>query len=154
DHREGGGALQRFEERDDLVLLGRGQRVVVVSDEGRFAGVPLNRSVEGQRGAVVHVAIVRPHAPQRLGAQLVARRGSAVLDDAVAGADVVQQEVAVRVDDLVAERRGNRQRAPVDAGAHRRGRDRRDVTDGAADRVEQVGASDRAGGGGQGRVAR
>ena len=54
--------------------------------------------------AVVHVAVVRAHAPERRRPQLVARRRAAVLDDAVAGADVVQQEVAERVDRLVAER--------------------------------------------------
>jgi len=60
------------------------------------------------------VAVVRAHAPQRNRAQLVGRARTAVLYDAVAGADVVEQEVAVGVNDLVAEGGRNRERAAVD----------------------------------------
>jgi hypothetical protein len=44
---------------------------------------------------------MRADAPERLRPQLVPRRLPAVLDDPVARADVVQEEVAVRMDDLV-----------------------------------------------------
>jgi len=42
--------------------------------------------------------------PQRRGAELVCCLLSAVLHDAIAGADIVQQEVAVRMNQLVANR--------------------------------------------------
>ena len=60
--------------------------------------------------------------------------GAAVLDDAVTRPDVVQQEVGERVDDLVAQRVGDPERAAVDQGPRSRGDDRRRVAHGAADR--------------------
>src|SRR5262245_2713129 len=77
--------LQRLQERDDLVALRGSQRAEPVDDAGRLTRVTQDRLGEGQRLAVVHVATVRPDAPQRLGAQLVRRALPAVLDDAVAG---------------------------------------------------------------------
>lgn len=44
-----------------------------------------------------------PESPQRHGAQLVGGIFAAVLHNAVAGSDIVQQVVAERVDDLVSE---------------------------------------------------
>jgi len=63
---------------------------------------------EGERFAVVHQPRVGAHAPQRRRAELVRRRLAAILHDAVAGAYIVQQEVAERVDDLVGQSRGHR----------------------------------------------
>ena len=50
---------------------------------------------------------------------VVAYSGVGRIGNAVARADVVQQEVAVRVDDLVAERRRHDERAAVDRRARR-----------------------------------
>src|SRR5205814_9602709 len=53
--------------------------------------------------------------------------------DAITGADVVQQEVAVGMECLVAECLGNGEFPAVRDGARGRGGQRRDVADGAAD---------------------
>jgi hypothetical protein len=66
-------------------------------------------------------------------------------DDAVAGAHIVQQEITVGMNGLAAERSGNRQRAAVNRRAFGRGGERRDVTSGAADPVEEDLAELRAG---------
>src|SRR5581483_2805613 len=79
----GARALQRLQKRDDLVLLGGGQRAVVAGDAGGFSGVTEDRFVERQRRAVVHVSVVRPHTPERHGPQLVGGRLPSVLHDAV-----------------------------------------------------------------------
>src|SRR5438477_11638963 len=65
---------------------------------------------------------------------VVLRHGDA---DAVTGADVVQQEIAVRMERLVSERLGNGEFPAVDDGARRCGGQRRDVADVAADPGEQ-----------------
>ena len=74
--------------------------------------------------------------------------------DAVAGADVVQQEIAERVERLRAERRRDRERAAVDRGAGGGGRQGADVTDSAPDPVEQSRPALRLRGRGEQRVAR
>jgi hypothetical protein len=66
--------------------------------------VPLDRVIDAMAEEVVHEPRARMQTPQWRSAHLVARRGAAILDDAVAGADVMQQEIAERLDALVAER--------------------------------------------------
>src|SRR4051812_36475138 len=94
---------QRVEERDELVLLRRAEVPVAVDDGGGFPGVAEDRLVAGQRRSIVHEPAAAARAPQRGRAHLVARRLSAVLHDPVSGPHVVEQEVAERVDQLVAE---------------------------------------------------
>src|SRR3954451_6052456 len=96
--------LQRLQEGDQLITLCGAQRAIVVDYARRLARVTQDRFVEGQCLSIVHVAIVCAAAPQWRGAQLVARRLPAVLDDAVARADVMQQEVTERMDGLIAQR--------------------------------------------------
>ena len=93
-----------------------------------------------KRQVVVHEPAARAQAPERGRPDLVPRRRASVLDDAVTGADVVQQEVAERVDDLVAERVGDPQRAAVDPRPRRRGDDGPRVARRAADGVEDLAA--------------
>jgi hypothetical protein len=59
------------------------------------------------------------------------------LDDAVAGLDVMQQKVAKGMDDLVAERCRHGKGPAIDRRARRRRRDGLDMTDIAADPLEQ-----------------
>src|SRR5215207_9978615 len=102
-----------FEEGDELPLLRRGEQLVVVDERRGLARVAQDGLAEGQREAVVHQPRARPHAPERRRTHLLARRLAAVLHDVVARADVVQQEVAERADDLTAERDGHAERAAV-----------------------------------------
>ena len=105
----------------------------------------------------MHKHRAHAHAPQRcgadaIGARVVAlhrelfpvhlRHASAVVlrhrhNDAIAGTDVVQQEVAVGVKGLVAERGGNHELAAVDLRACRCCGQRRNMADVAADLGEQ-----------------
>jgi hypothetical protein len=56
----------------------------------------------------VHQVIVSAKPPKGSCAQLVGCIGWTILHDAVTGLDVVQEEVAVGVDDLVSERKMSR----------------------------------------------
>src|SRR5687767_4904979 len=95
-----------------------------------------------ERCAVMPQPVAAAHAPKRRRADLITSRLSAVLDDAVAGSHVVQQEVAERADALIAERRRYREIAAVDHRARSGGDDLGGVTDAAADGVEDAGAGD------------
>src|SRR5437667_12280298 len=110
--------------------------------------------VAGQRFAVMHQAATRPHAPERSRAQLVLRALTAVLDDAVSGADVVQQEISERMDPLVTQRRRHRELAAVDDGPCGGRRYRSNVADVAADLIEETRALLRVEGGRELFVAR
>src|SRR5882672_920081 len=92
--------------------------------------------------AVMHQPAAGAHAPERRRADLQPGSLSAVLDDAIAGTDVMQREIAERVDALVAERRRNGERPAVDHRAWRDGVDLGDVADGATNSVEEVAAGD------------
>src|SRR6185436_15521490 len=104
--------LQRRQERQQRLLIVHAQVPEAEARRGRFVVVTQDRVGERQRRGVVHEAVVRPQAPQRRRSQFV--RGRGCLHDAVAGADVVQQEVAERVNRLVAERGGHDERPAVD----------------------------------------
>src|ERR1044072_8410995 len=97
-------ALQRFKEHDELPLLLLRQELEGGSDRGGLALVAQDGLPEGEgpraavrrrarRAAVVHQTRPCAHAPERRGAYLQARCLPTVLDDAIARADVVQQEV-------------------------------------------------------------
>ncbi len=65
----------------------------------------LNRFLLGEREAVVHQSVARAQTPRRRRAHRVGRireLGRRLHRDAVTGSDVVQQEVAVRMEGLVA----------------------------------------------------
>src|SRR5438552_17990596 len=62
-------------------------------------------------------------------------------DDSVAGTDIVQQEVAERMEDLASECRWNRKRATIDFCSRRRCGQGPHVADRAADLVKQHGPS-------------
>src|SRR2546423_11188703 len=94
---------ERLEEGYELVLLRRRESAVVVDDERRLARVAQYRVVAVCGLAVVHQATARAHAPERRGAHEGGRCLTGVLNNAIARADVVHQEVAERVDVLVAE---------------------------------------------------
>src|SRR6266851_515124 len=83
-----------IEERDELVLLGRAEELVVEDHGVGLARVAQDGLVAGERLAVVHQPIAAAHAPQGRRAHLVARGLTAVLDDSVPRADVVQEEIA------------------------------------------------------------
>src|SRR5256885_16901306 len=129
--------LQRPQERDDRLLLAGRQAPEPHRHFARLTPVPNDGVPQRQRRLVVHQPRVQPHAPQRRRANLVLRTGDAVErqvlpfdlidtpavvlghrhDDAVAGADVMQQEIAERMKRLVAEGGWNRERAAVDRTA-------------------------------------
>ena len=89
----------------------------------------------------MHQPIARAQTPQWRRAYLI-RSGRQIRcwrdRDAVTGADVVQQKVAVRVDDLVSESGRNDELATVDWRIRRRGYQCRCVTDVAAAVVEYL----------------
>ncbi len=103
---------------------------------------------------VMHVARAGPQTPKCRGAQLVGGILRARLDDTVAGLDVMQQEVAVGVNDLVPQRPGDGESAAVDHRARRCRRNGRDVTRRAAGFLEQSLAGARLGCRLQHRIAR
>src|SRR5438105_13329393 len=106
--------LQRQQERDQLPLVVPVEEFDVIPHLRRLAAMTQDRigQVEGCR--VVHEAAARAQTPERRRPDLVARRRSAVLHDAVAGADVVQEEVAEWLDPFVPEGVRHRQRLPPD----------------------------------------
>src|SRR6188768_2939030 len=93
----------------------------------------------GERQTVVHEPVARAQTPQRRGTDLCRRRCERCTRkhrNAVAGANVMQQEVAVRMEEFVAYGIAYTNRPTVDARARRCGEQRRDMTTIAADRVE------------------
>src|SRR5881396_1135947 len=81
-------------------------------------------------------------------------QSGAVLNDAVARPDVVQQKIAERVNGLAAQGGGDDEGALVDHGTGGCGRDRPQVTDVAADEREQLIAALRAGRGRESLIPR
>src|ERR1700749_2991947 len=142
------GDSERLEEAYQLGLLQGRERLIGRAARSGLARVAQYRFVQGERlravvrgrarrAAVVHELVVRPKTPERRGANHVLRGLAAVLDEAVARADVVEQEVAERVNDLIRERGGNDERAAVDDRAFGRGRHRARVADRTTERVEE-----------------
>src|SRR5690242_5214473 len=85
----------------------------------------------------MHKARPRAQAPKWRRAELVRSILRPGLDDAVAGPDVVQQKITVGMDYLVAERCRHRKGPAIDRLAGRCRRDGLDMTDIAADPLEQ-----------------
>src|SRR5712692_5776830 len=92
--------LERAQEGDELVLLGSGEVVEVVGHGLCFVAVPLNGVKEGVGAGVVQQLGARAHSPKRRRAQFCGCFLTAGLHDAVTRADVMQQKVAVRMNDL------------------------------------------------------
>ncbi len=88
-----------------------------------FIVVCANGFGERQSAAVMQKAAAQTNAPERRRAQFLRSGRAAVLDDAISRAHVVEQEVAVRMDDFVAEGVGNDERTAVDDRASRSGDD-------------------------------
>jgi len=88
----------------------------------------------GAGSAVVHQLRPSVQSPQRCGAHLI-RGGvsSALHGNAIAGAESVQQEIAVRVDQLVSQSFGYLELPTIDLGSGRRSPDGSDVALAAAD---------------------
>ena len=80
----------------------------------------------------MHEPWLHPQSPKRGGTQFVSRIRWAALQDAITGPDIVQQIVAIWMNDLVTKGLGNRERAAVDNRTGRRGHDRRHVARGTA----------------------
>ena len=68
-----------------------------------LAAVPLNGIFQRQGPEIVHVPRVHAESPERHGAQFVRCILRRVLDDAVAGMYVMKQEIAVRMNNFVAQ---------------------------------------------------
>src|SRR5712671_4330447 len=128
---------KRIEKREELLLLCLGQIEEALRHVLGLALVTLDRALQGQRFEVMHKA--RPHAeaPKCRRAEFVRGILRPGLDDAVASLDVVQQKIAVRMDDLVAERRRHDESPAIDPRARRRRRDGLDMPDIAADPLER-----------------
>src|SRR5262249_25629696 len=87
--------------------------------------------------AVMQKKIASPQSPKRRRPNLVVCTLSAVLDDRVAGADVVQQEIAVRMDDFVSESRRYRVRTTINRRTNRSCNNRWNVTADTTNFVEK-----------------
>src|SRR5262249_6274245 len=149
-----GHLLQGVYEGHQLVLLSGAQNPIVVDHEVRFAVVPQYCVIPGQRLSVVHQSIPRPHSPQRRRPHEIGRTLPPVLNDAVSSPYVVQQEIPKRMDYLVAQRRRHRERTAVYHRTCGRCSDAGDVTDCAADGVENIPAGLGISGRGKGVVPR
>ena len=83
---------------------------------------------QGQRLQVVHEASPSAEAPERRRSQFVLRVRPAVLNDTVAGAHIVQEKIAERMNHFVAERRWDNECASIDNRSDRSCDDRGNVT--------------------------
>ena len=106
--------LQRPQERQNPALIRPAQAVERVPRAVRLIPVALDGVVDAVALEVVHEPRACMQTPQRRRTDLVPRGSSAVLDDAVTGADVVQQEVAERTNAFVAQGAADEHRAAVD----------------------------------------
>src|SRR6476469_8092489 len=88
----------------------------------------------------MHQPALRPHSPQRRSSHFVGSVRRSVLNNAVTGPDVVQQEIAVRVNHFAAESRWHRERTAIDGCSCRRRGDGADMAYIAADGMEQAGS--------------
>src|SRR5258707_7546032 len=130
--------LQRIQEGDQLVSLLIGEKFESPSGIGPFSVVTLDRVGARRREAIMHQAIASPHTPERRGAHFVGGVLGTVLDDSIARAEVVQQEIAKGMNDLVSEGIRNSERAAIQHRSCWDGRDGSNVTSGATDLEEDL----------------
>ena len=98
----------------------------------------LNAVKDRHRVALHHEAILCAYSPKRDrgGSETIVDSGFGT--DSRAGANVVQREVAKRMDYLVAKLDWHDERAAVDDGSRRRRRELRSVTNGTTDGIKQI----------------
>src|SRR5713226_5382611 len=121
-------SLEGAQEGDELILLRGAQTVEVVRHGLSFVAVTLNGVKESDSTAVVQQLRARTHPPKRRRAHFMGCFLAAGLHDAVPSADVMKQEVAVGMNDLVAEGIGHDEGARGDSRSRWRRCDRRDMT--------------------------
>ena len=131
--------LERSEEGVDISFINVRQAVEHGSHISRLPGVTLDCVVVGKREAVMHQTVACPHSPEWRGPHLV--RGLGVFGqgqdrDAVSGTNIVQQEVAIRFDNFIAERGGNGEGTSIDGGARRGRGNGGHMTDSASNLIE------------------
>lgn len=85
-----------------MVLLSQREIAVVVDDKSRLSTVPQDSVIAGKRQKVVHQSALRTQSPKWCSTHLVGGVGWPVLHNTVTGIEVVQQEVAVRVNGFAA----------------------------------------------------
>src|ERR1700730_8037533 len=130
--------LQRIQERKKCLLLSRAQFPEALPLVFGFAAVTFDGAFQRQGSEIMHVPGVHAESPQRHGAQLISRVLRRILDDAVAGFDVVQQEVAVGMNDLMPQSLRNSERSAVDDRPRWGRNNGADMASGAANPLEQV----------------
>src|SRR5215831_17957891 len=97
--RSGSSRSQRIQERQQLVFLRIGECVVFLCHLRGLPGMTLDGLLFGHRQAIVHQTVARSKRPQRSRSHLICccsvfrQRQDRY---AVAGSDIVQQEVAIR----------------------------------------------------------
>src|SRR5882672_6694170 len=120
-------SLQRVQERNQLRLLLRGKNREFVSGDGSFSFVAEDRLFPSCGSAVMHQTVAGPQTPQWSGSQFVHGVGGAVLDNAISGSDVMQQEIAEGVDHLPTKSIRHSKGSTVDHRAGGRGGDGSDM---------------------------
>src|SRR6266511_3374723 len=131
---------ERIQERQQLSFLRRRQRVVILRHACRLPAMTLDGILFGEGQAIVHQPIASSKRPQRSGSDLIG--GCSIFRQrqngyAVTRTDVVQQVIAVRMDDFVAERGRDREYTAVDFRPRARRGDGRRVANSAANLVKQ-----------------
>ena len=111
-----GDYLKRSEEGVDVGFISVRQAVEHGGYISRLPSVPRDCVIVGKREAVMHQTVACPQSPEWRGPYLV--RGLGVFRqghdrDAVSGTNIVQQEVAIRIDNFVAERVGTVKAPPL-----------------------------------------
>ena len=87
-----------------------------------LTAVALDGVFQRQRFEVVHMPRMHAQSPEGHRPQFIGGICGRVLDDAIAGSDVMEQKIAIRVNDLVAEGLRYCERSAID-GSSRRSRD-------------------------------
>ena len=120
-----------------MLLLNGAQVAEALGNMPRLAAMARDRVLQRQRSEIVHIPRSRAQTPQWGRAQLVGGILRWSLHDAITRLDVMQQEVAERMNDLASQRLGHEKRAAVDDRPCRGRRDGLDVAGVAADLLEQ-----------------
>jgi hypothetical protein len=117
--------------------LGGGKLLKALCHFVCLAAMPADGALQAERFQIVHVAWAHAKAPKRGGAKLVCGVRGTALNDAIARPDIVEQKVAVGMNDLVAQSIRNRESAAIDDRACRNGDEGGEVTSGAAEPGKQ-----------------
>ena len=88
--------------------------------------------------SIVHEAIPGSESPEWRSSHFEGRLAPSVLDYAITGPDIVEQEVRIGMDDLVAKRSRDDICSAICGSSRSRRVDVRDVADGAADLAEEL----------------